>query len=159
MFNAGVAIEEGSYEVARMQAMVRMSNSQGRDLFFAIFSYATALVYQRDYGTASTYFDAAFEQYNGLYESFRPYRIMWYHTRPYWAYYYTANYGALVKLADSVLAQSSGENTLEETYYWRALGREGLGDLTGAIADLEKALTLNAKFSLAANQLQRIRAR
>ena len=159
MFNAGLAIEESSYEVARMQAKVRMSNSQGRDMFFAIFSYATALVYQRDYGTASTYFDAAFEQYNGLYESFRPYRIMWYHTRPYWAYYYTANYGALVKLADSVLAQSSGENALEETYYWRALGREGLGDLAGAIEDLEKALALNGKFSLAADQLQRIRAR
>jgi len=157
--SSGLADEASSYEMARQQAEARLGTVQGRSLFFVFFSYATALVYQRDYGTASTYYDAAFQQYDALYPSYRPYRTVWYQTRPYWAYYYSGNYSALINLADRILAESAGESTLEETYYWRALAKEGLGDLPGAIGDFEKALELNPNFTLAQDQLTRVRAR
>jgi tetratricopeptide (TPR) repeat protein len=156
---AGVVIEENSYEIARQHAEKRIQMQSGRELFFALFSYATALVYQRDYGTASQYYDEAFRQYMRLYPSYRPYRMLWYQTRPYWAYYYTGNYTAVIDLANRVLSESIEANTLEETYYWRALAKEGLGDLAGSIADLEQAIQLNENFTLAKEQLTRILAK
>lgn len=155
----GIANEEGSYNKARIQAETRMRYGQGRSHFFSLFSYATILVYLQDYGQAASYYDLAFERYDSLPRPNRPYRMMWYQTRPYWAYYYSGDYAAVVALADRILEESGGESALEETYYWRALGREGLGDVAGAISDLEEALKLNTNFAVAQEQLNRIRVR
>ncbi|RPJ23902.1 MAG: tetratricopeptide repeat protein, partial [Chloroflexi bacterium] len=45
---------------------------------------------------------------------------------------------------------------LEETYYWRGLAKAALGDQTGAIEDLNRALTLNPNSTPAREELQRI---
>ena len=86
----------------------------------------------------------------------RPYRIMWYQTWPYWAYYYTGRYQDVINLADTTLNDTISEPVLEESLYWRALAREALGDLDGAIADLQESVTLNPNFTPGWDQLNRL---
>jgi len=50
----------------------------------------------------------------------RPYRIMWYQSGPYFAYYYSARYQDVINLADTTLYKTIAQPTLEESLYWRA---------------------------------------
>jgi hypothetical protein len=45
---------------------------------------------------------------------------------------------------------------LEESFYWRALAREALGDVTGAIDDLRESVRLNPNFGPGWEQLNRL---
>ncbi len=119
-----------------------------RQRFFAWFNRGTNLVYLDDYAGAAQAYDQAWEIYPDIPEDLRPWRIMWYQTGPYWAYYYTGRYYDVLALADATLGAMS-EPVLEESYYWRALAKEALGDLQGAFADLRKAVELNPNFEAA----------
>jgi len=61
------------------------------DQFFAFYNYGSNLVSLRDFAGAAKAYDTAFALYDSLPEdmSIRPYRILWYQTGPYFAYYYT----------------------------------------------------------------------
>ncbi len=48
----------------------------------------------------------------------RPWRMLWYQTGPYFAYYYTGRYQDVINLATQTLDAMS-EPILEESYYWR----------------------------------------
>jgi DNA-directed RNA polymerase specialized sigma24 family protein/tetratricopeptide (TPR) repeat protein len=146
--NYRYAAEKAAEEVAALDA--------GRDLFFAWFNQGTSLTYLEDHTEAKEAFDEAFAIYSSLPAEERPWRILWYQTRPYWAYFYTGNYQDVIELATSTL-ESIDDPILEESYYWRALAKEALGDLEGAIQDLNEAIRLNPNFIAGKYQLRRIK--
>lgn len=129
----------------------------GREQFFAWFNRGTSLVALQDYAGAAAAYDEAFRLYATLDPEVRPWRIMWYQTGPYWAYYYTGRYYDVINLATQTLSAMS-EPVLEESYYWRGLAREALGDLDGAIADWRTALQHHPGWEVALAQLERVGA-
>jgi len=127
----------------------------GRDLFFAWYNRGTSLVNLGDYTGAALAYDEAFKVYPTLEESERPWRMVWYQTGPYFAYYYTGRYYDVVNLATSTLSAMS-EPVLEETYVWRARARAALGDNTGAIEDLNLALLYRKDYAPALEEMSRL---
>jgi hypothetical protein len=127
------------------------------DRFFAWFNQGSNLTYLEDYAAAKSAFDRAFTIYQELPAEDRPWRVLWYQTRPYWAYFYTGSFQEVIDLATSAL-NSMDDPLLEESYYWRALAREALGDMEGAIQDLNEAIRLNPNFVAGKYQLRRIKS-
>ena len=126
-----------------------IQGSAGNDEFFAWFNKGTSLVNLQRYGEAAAAFDQAFVLYAGLGQddNQRPYRIMWYQTSPYWAYFYTGRYQDVINLADTTLNDTISEPTLEESLYWRAMAEYALGDYPAAYADMLEAVRLNPNFA------------
>lgn len=127
------------------------------DQFFAWFNAGTSHVGLQQYVDAAFAYDYAFQLYAALNpdDSTRPYRIMWYQTGPYWAYYYAGRYGDVITLATQTL-DNMAEPSLEESYYWRALAREAIGDLNGAYDDLYTSLRYHPDFIPTLAQLERL---
>jgi tetratricopeptide (TPR) repeat protein len=100
-------------------------------------------------------YDQAFSLYSqlGSDDTQRPYRIMWYQTGPYWAYYYSGRYQDVINLANTTLFDTVAEPTLEESLYWRGRAYEALGDVNAAIADYRQTVYLNPNFSPGIAQL------
>ncbi|PKN93593.1 MAG: hypothetical protein CVU44_09610 [Chloroflexi bacterium HGW-Chloroflexi-6] len=126
------------------------------DLFFAWFNKGTSLVQLQEYGLAAEAYDKAFAIYAGLSQegNLRPYRMVWYQTGPYWAYFYTGRYQDVINLADVTLSTPSVGPTLEESLYWRAMAAYALGDTGAAYADMGEAVRLNPNFAAAIQRLQ-----
>jgi tetratricopeptide (TPR) repeat protein len=131
---------------------VRLS---GRDLFFAWYNRGTSLVNLGDYTGAALAYDEAYKIYPTLDERERPWRMVWYQTGPYFAYYYTGRYYDVLSLATSTLSAMS-EPVLEESYVWRARARLALGDTAGAIDDLNLALQYHPDYAPALEELARL---
>ena len=109
----------------------------------------------QDYAGAAAAYDEAFALYPTIPEKERPWRMMWYQTGPYWAYYYTGRYQDVTNLTTKTLDAMS-EPVLEESYYWRALAREALGDSKGAIKDLRSSLEYHPGFEPSLMQLEQL---
>jgi len=141
-------------EVAKTEA----ETLTGIDQFFAWFNVGASHVNLLEYGDASYAFDYALGTlYPNLPEDkMRPYRMMWYQTWPYWAYYYTGRYQDVINLANTTLIDTISEPVLEESFYWRGLAREALGDLQGAIEDYRTSVRLNNNFAAGWEQLNRL---
>ncbi len=120
----------------------------GMDAFFAWFNKGTSHVQLTEYGDAATAYDKAFGIYAtlGQDDKQRPYRIMWYQTGPYWAYFYTGRYQDVVDLANTTF-KTVDKPTLEESLYWRAMGEYALGQGAIAIEDMRKAVYYNPNFA------------
>jgi tetratricopeptide (TPR) repeat protein len=127
----------------------------GRDQFFAWYNRGTSLVNLGDYTGAALAYDEAYKIYPSLEEGERPWRMIWYQTGPYFAYYYTGRYYDVISLATSTLSVMS-EPVLEESYVWRARARAALGDTTGAIEDLNRALQYHPDYAAALEELARL---
>jgi tetratricopeptide (TPR) repeat protein len=127
----------------------------GRDLFFAWYNRGTSLVNLGDYTGAALAYDEAYNIYPTLEEGDRPWRMIWYQTGPYFAYYYTGRYYDVLTLATSTLSAMS-EPVLEESYVWRARARSALGDTAGAIDDLHLALQYHPDYAPALEELSRL---
>jgi tetratricopeptide (TPR) repeat protein len=89
-------------------------------------------------------------------DKMRPYRMLWYQTWPYWAYYYTGRYQDVINLADTTLNDTISKPVLEESFYWRGLAREALGDQPAAIDDYRQSVRLNPNFIPGWDQLNRL---
>jgi tetratricopeptide (TPR) repeat protein len=153
-----LADETQSYEVAAELASTEIYQLTDRALFFAWFNRGTNLMRLQDYGGASLAYDEAFkiDAQLAIHDpDRRPWRMMWYQTGPYFAYYYTGRYYDVIALADFTIENMS-EPAVEESFYWRALAREGLGDVSGAIEDFEKALKWHPDWEPALSQLRRL---
>nr|MBP9676111.1 tetratricopeptide repeat protein [Anaerolineaceae bacterium] len=100
----------------------------------------TSLVYLQDYAGAAAAYDAAFNLYPQIPEIQRPWRMMWYQTGPYYAYFYTGRYTDVINLADQTLERMTAEPILEESYYWRGRAYLALGDVNRALADFRESL-------------------
>lgn len=61
----------------------------------------------------------------------------------------------VINLSTTTLNAMS-EPVLEESYYWRALAREALGDTKGAVKDLGSALKVHPGFGPAATKIEQL---
>jgi hypothetical protein len=143
------------YQAAAEKALAETASLQGRDLFFAWYNRGTNLAAMGDYIGAAGAYDQAFALYGSIPERERPWRMLWYQVGPYQAYYHSGRYQDVINLADQTLTFLSAP-VLEETYYWRGLARESLGDLEGAIRDLRQAAEINPTSTDVLEQLRRL---
>ncbi|PKN98682.1 MAG: hypothetical protein CVU42_10720 [Chloroflexi bacterium HGW-Chloroflexi-4] len=105
---------------AELAASEAASLTDARDQYFAWYNTGTSLVNLAEYDGAAAAFDKAFAIYPSIDETHRPYRMLWYQTGPYFAYYYTARYQDVISLATTTL-DAEVEHILEESYHWRAM--------------------------------------
>jgi uncharacterized protein YvpB len=130
----------------------------GIDQYFAWFNKGTSFVSlpNPDYSNAALAFDYAFGLYAGLDadDSIRPYRMMWYQTGPYKAYYFSGRYADVINLATTTLEDTISEPTLEESLYWRAQAEYMAGNTQAAINDYYSALKVHPNWDAAILALQ-----
>jgi hypothetical protein len=128
----------------------------GRDLFFAYYNYGTSLVNLGDYFGAAQAYDYAFSEiYPTIPTEARPWRMLWYQTGPYFAYYYTGRYQDVVNLADLTLEETDARE-IEETWVWRGRARLALGDVDGAVEDFRTALNYHPGWPVAEAELRNL---
>jgi len=132
----------------------------GNDLFFAMFNKVTSLVNLQnpDYGPAAAAYDQANAFYNDQLvpadDKRIPFRIMWYQTAPYFAYYYTGRYQDVIDLATKNLTERIiAPRTLEESWFWRARAEYALGEIGNATDDMHQALHFHPGFQPALDML------
>lgn len=145
--------QEKATRIALETAEREMQTLSGADLYFAYFNRGTSLVNLQDYTGAAGTYDQAFRLYEGLAANQRPWRMLWYQTGPYFAYYYAGRYQDLIDLT-SLTIKNANNPFLEETYYWRGLGYIMVGRQADAVADFRSALEYHPNFSPAVAQLQ-----
>lgn len=139
------ADEETSYRIAAQTAADEAVSLGGLQQFFAYFNRGTSLTQLQDYAGAASAYDVAFQLMAALPEADRPWRMMWYQTGPYFAYYYTSRYWDVINLATNTI-DSAAEPYLEESFIWRARARTILGDTAGAAEDVRKSLEYHPGF-------------
>jgi len=146
---AGHALEVAQHEAETLT---------GIDQFFAWFNVGASRVALLQYVEAASAFDQALGTlYPALPEDkMRPYRMLWYQTWPYWAYYYTGRYQDVINLANTTLYDTISKPVLEESFYWRGLAHEALGDQPAAIDDYRQSVRLNPNFIPGWEQLNRL---
>lgn len=133
-----------------------VSTLSGIDQFFAAFNTGTSHVNLKEYVDAAYAYDYAFQLYADLpKDDLRPFRTMWYQTGPYFAYYYSGRYQDVIDLAN-VTFDTVGDDVLEETWYWRGMGKLALGDTEGAIADFRESVRLHPNFAPGLYQLEQL---
>jgi tetratricopeptide (TPR) repeat protein len=130
----------------------------GNDRFFAWFNKGTSHVLLNQYTDASSAYDQAFRDYANWDTSIgnRPFRMMWYQTGPYFAYYYSARYQDVVNLANTTLNDTISTPTLEESLLWRGRAYYMIGDTPSAIADYRAALQVHMNWFPAVQALQEL---
>jgi tetratricopeptide (TPR) repeat protein len=137
--------EDKSNQIAAQTASEEAISLNGVEKYFALFNQGTSLVSQLDYTGASDKYDQAFALYPSLQEDKRPFRMMWYQTGPYFAYYYAGRYQDVIDLATTTL-KAMQKPYLEESYYWRARAENAVGDEPTAVEDLCKSLVYHPNF-------------
>ncbi len=153
------ADETANYQYAAQQASDEIYSLSGVDQFFAWYNRGTNLKELQDYAGAAEAYDQAFAIYNTLPEdkTVRPYRILWYQTGPYFAYYYTKRYYDVISLSTTAIeAVLDSRPALEESYYWRAMAKAALGDLSGAGEDFRASLKWHPDFPPTVYQMQQL---
>jgi tetratricopeptide (TPR) repeat protein len=149
------AYDNFNNHAAAQKAEQDAASLSGRDLFFALFNQGVNQVALQDYARAASAFDAAFANYALIPQEQRPWRMMWYQTAPYYAYYYTGRYVDVINLATQTLDASS-EPILEESFYWRARALNALGDSEAAITDLQQCLVVHPGFAPCEEELRKL---
>ncbi|HEY5983367.1 MAG TPA: C39 family peptidase [Anaerolineales bacterium] len=142
-------------QTALDRANQEIQQLQGIDLLFAWFAKGTSHVALQQYVDAASAYDQAFSLYAALGENDneRPFRLMWYQTGPYWAYYYSGRYQDVINLADNTFKTVSAP-TLEESLYWRGLAKYALGNVAGGIEDVRRSVYYNVNFAAGIGKLQ-----
>lgn len=144
--------EMANWQFAADKAKAETTTLTGRDQYFAWYNLGSSLTSMGQYSQAAAAFDEAFRLYPSIPEKTRPWRMVWYQTGPYFAYYFTGRYQDVIDLATTTL-DAMNEPVLEESFVWRARARAALGDKEGAIADLNQALKVHADFRPALDEL------
>lgn len=148
-------------------AFERSSNEvyalSGRDQYFAWYNRGTSLVNLQDYAGAAESYDQAFAIYPTIEQADRPWRMLWYQTGPYFAYYHSGRYLDVLTLATVTIEEAIKANTkdsmayIEESFYWRGLAQEAAGNVDAAIEDYRYAVnTLHPGFVPALQALERL---
>ena len=130
-----------------------VTSLSGVDQYFAAYNVGTSHVNLKEYVDAAYAYDYAFQLYAALpNDDLRPFRMLWYQTGPYFAYYYSGRYQDTIDLANATF-NTIGDDVLEESWYWRGMGKLALGDTQGAIDDFRESVRLHPGFSAATYQL------
>ncbi len=120
---------------------------------FNWFNLGTNFVALGDYTSAEVAFDQARSVGSGL-----PFRMLWYQFGPYEAYLNTGRYSDVITLATAALNDGGGQY-VEETFYYAALARDGLGERDRAILNLDGVIAFNPNFTPALEARETIRSR
>lgn len=151
-----LAADEEACRIAYERSVQETSTLTGvRDQYFAWFNAGTSSVCLEDYSTAASAFDTAFGIYPEIAQDSRPYRILWYETGPYPAYYHTGRYEDVISLASQTLGHMA-EPVLEESYYWRAVSYNALGNKPRAITDLRTSLEYHPGYAPSIDLLKQL---
>ncbi|HNK62798.1 MAG TPA: C39 family peptidase [Anaerolineales bacterium] len=131
---------------------------KGNNLFFAYFNKGTSQVALNQYADASLAYDNAFRQYSSwdTTKGNRPFRMMWYQTGPYFAYYYAARYQDVINLANTTLYDTISKPTLEESLLWRGRAYYMIGETKSAVDDYRAALQVHTNWFPAVQALQEL---
>ena len=126
------------------------------DQYFAWFNVGTSHVALFQYADAAIAYDYAFNLYADLNveDSVRPYRMMWYQTGPYKAYFYSNRFSDVISLADTTLNDTISEPVLEESLYWRGQAYYMAGKTDLAVKDYREALKVHPRWIVATQALQ-----
>jgi len=138
-------------DMAENESRILLGVSQ----YFAWFNKGTSHVALFEYADAAIAYDEAFRLYAALTgdTSTRPYRMMWYQTGPYFAYFYSGRYQDVIELANTTL-KPRPKPDLEESLLWRGRAEYMSGDTEAAIADYRAALKLHPDWLPAIEALQ-----
>lgn len=143
------ANDANAEQLAADRALAESTTLTGTDRFFALYNRGTSLVHLGDYAGAALVYDEAYGLYNDLPKP-RPFRMTWYQTGPYFAYFNAGRFQDVIDLADTTLdgvcTSSYSKAGLEETWIWRARAKAALGDTDGAVADLRESLFYHPGF-------------
>ena len=145
-----------NYQRAAQKASDEIFALEGIDKYFAWFNRGTNLRLLQDFAGAAEAYDQAFQVYPAIPEAERPWRMLWYQTGPYFAYFYAGRYWDVLNLADATLNNMQSEKNIEETYYWRGMAKAALGDTAGASEDYQTALKYHPGFVPAIYQLEQL---
>ncbi|HRL13468.1 MAG TPA: C39 family peptidase [Aggregatilineales bacterium] len=126
-------------QLAAQEANVDRSNA------FAWFNLGTNLTLLGEYQRAALAYDEAFKA--GL-----PWRMLWYQFGPFEAYNAVGRYNDTLQLAQRNLNDGGGQY-VEETFYYGAVARQGLGQIDRAVDNLRGALAFNPNFTPATELL------
>ena len=138
--------ESDANQIALNRALSETASlTDSRDIFFSYFNLGSSYVKVQDYKDAALVYDIAFMKLPAISEGFRPWRMMWYQTGPYFAYYYSGRYQDVEDLATNTI-DAAAEPYLEESFVWRARARIALGDNAGAIEDVKTSLEYHPGF-------------
>jgi DNA-directed RNA polymerase specialized sigma24 family protein/tetratricopeptide (TPR) repeat protein len=137
------------------KAISEIYRLEGRDLFFALFNWGTSLTLLGELEAAGAVFDQAYSIYHRLSETEQPQRMLWYQDTPYRAYFHTSRYQKVIELASMTLAQTNAP-LLVDSYFWRGMAREAMGDLQGAALDFQMSLQSYPNFDLSTRQQDRL---
>ncbi len=148
------ADETANLHYAAQLATEDIPRLRGRDLFFAWYNLGTSLVRLQDYAGAANAYDNAFRLQADIPAPFQPWRVLWYQTGPYFAYFFTGRLGEVVDLATRTL--QIPEPVLEESFYWRGLAHHALGEFDDAVHDLRKCLEVHPGFDPCESALQQM---
>lgn len=130
-------------EIAQLEAVTLT----GVDQYFAWYNVGTSYVNLQDYTSAAQAYDQAFLIYTQLPDDgLRPFRMVWYQTGPYFAYYYSGRYQDVLNLANTTFATIQERLVLEESLYWRGMAKVALGDIAGAETDFRRSLVIHPDF-------------
>ena len=148
--------QDTAARIALDRAKKEVGTLTGNDQFWAAFNVGTSHVAVREYMVAADAYDNAFRLYSRLSTDMtsRPYRVMWYQTGPYFAYYYSKRYSDVIKLADTTLNDTIAKPVLEESLLWRGRAYYMAGDTRSAVTDYRAALKLHANWTPAIQALQ-----
>jgi tetratricopeptide (TPR) repeat protein len=152
----GLANEEDAARHALEIAKVESKSLGGIDRYFAWFNIGTSHIALRQYVDAAMAYDQAFAVYANLAsdDTTRPYRMLWYQTGPYWAYYYSGRYADVINLANTTLKDTISEPVLEESLLWRGRAYYMAGDTPSAVNDYRAALKVHPLWAPALQALQ-----
>jgi hypothetical protein len=144
---------------ARHALVVAQEESQrlsGIDRYFSYFNIGTSHVALQEYGDATYAYDFAFQIYNELAtdDTVRPYRMMWYQTGPYFAYFYSNRFSDVINLATTTLEDTISEPVLEESLIWRGRAYYMAGQTQKAVDDYRAALKVHPHWPPAVQALE-----
>ncbi len=137
-------------------AQQEVNTLSGVNQYFAAFNSGTSHVNLKEYVDAAYAYDYAFQLYAGLPDdNLRPYRMVWYQTGPYFAYFYSGRYQDVIDLADATF-NTVTKPVLEESWYWRGMAKLALGDTQAAIDDFRESVRLHPDFAPGLYQLSQL---
>ncbi len=140
------ADETASIQIAAQIASDEAFQLNGNDQFHAWFNRGTSLQLLQDYTGSAAAYDQAFLLLPTLEKDTRPWRIVWYQTGPYYAYYFSGRYQDVIDLATNTI-DAATQPYFEESFYWRGLAEAALGDLVTAREDFCTSLKYHPGFT------------
>jgi hypothetical protein len=152
-----IAYDNYMNKAAEQRAQDETTRLSGRDLYFALFNLGASRVAVGDYTGAAQAYDSAFANYEKIPEAERPWRMLWYQTGPYYAYYFTGRYSDVISLATTTL-DAMKDPILEESYFWRARAELALAAPEDAIADFQECLVVHPGFQPCIDELNKLGA-